>query len=86
MDRTNLLDMIEVMDEELRYNAAAALIARRSAQREAFNRKARQSAAAIRMIRRELANAQGGRSGRRINACIERILETQIDLTRTAAE
>lgn len=86
MDRTNLLDMIEVMDEELRYNAAAALVARRSTQREAFSRKARQSASAIRMIRRVLANKHGGPSGRRIDACIERILETQVDLTRTAAE
>jgi uncharacterized protein RhaS with RHS repeats len=86
MDRTNLLDMIEVMDEELRYNAAAALVARRTAQREVFTRKARQSAAAIRVIRQELANKHGGRSRRRIDACIERILETQIELTRTAME
>jgi hypothetical protein len=82
MDRDNLLDMIEVMDEELRYNAAAALVARRSTQREAFARKARQSATAIRMIRRELAHAHGG--SRRIDACIQRILEMQVDLARIA--
>jgi hypothetical protein len=38
------------------------------------------------MIRRELANAHSKRSTRRIDACIERLLETQIDTGRTASE
>ena len=41
MDRANLLDMLAVMDEERRYNEAAALVAWRPAQRETFARKAR---------------------------------------------
>jgi hypothetical protein len=86
MDRANLLDMLAVMDEERRYNEAAALVAWRPAQRETFARKARQGAAAVCMIRRELANAHSKRSSRRIDACIERLLETQIDTGRTASE
>src|SRR5574338_1031594 len=85
MDRANLLDMLAVMDEERRYNEAAALVAWRPAQRETFARKARQGAAAVCMIRRELANARSKRSTRRIDACIERLLETQIDTGRTAS-
>ncbi|HEY9110468.1 MAG TPA: hypothetical protein VIM92_01685 [Rhodanobacteraceae bacterium] len=86
MDRANLLDMLAVMDEERRYNEAAALVAWRPAQRENYARKARQGAAAVCMIRRELASASGKCSRRRIDACIERLLEAQIDVSRTAAE
>jgi len=86
MDRANLLDMLAVMDEERRYNEAAALVAWRPAQRETFARKARQGAAAICMIRQELASTRSKRSRRRIDACIERLLETQIDTSRTASE
>jgi len=86
MDRANLLDMLAVMDEERRYNEAAALVAWRPAQREIFARKARQGASAVCMIRRELANPHSKRANRRIDACIERLLETQIDTGRTASE
>jgi hypothetical protein len=85
MDRANLLDMLAVMDEERRFNEAAALVAWRPAQRETFARKARQGAAAVCMIRRELASAHSNHSTRRIDACIERLLETQIDTGRTAS-
>lgn len=83
MDQANLLDMLAVIDEECRYNEAAALVALLPAQREMFARKARQGAAASRSIRHEMASA---RSRRRINACIERLLDAEINICRSAAE
>lgn len=83
MDQANLLDMLAVIDEECRYNQAAALVAFGPAQREMFARRARQGAAVVRRIRHEIANA---RSRRRINACIERLLDAEITICRTSAE
>lgn len=86
MDQANLLDMLAVIDQERRYNEAAALVALRPSQRETFARKARQGAAAIRLIRHEMASARNKHSRRRIDACIERLLDAQIDISRTATE
>src|SRR5690349_8429525 len=51
MDKTNLLDMIAVLEEEQRFNEAAALLCSNAAQRRQYATKVRQGAAAIKAIR-----------------------------------
>ena len=86
MDKANLLDMLAVIDEDRRYNEAAALTAWAPSQREVFARKARRGAVAVCVIRRELARAYRSRSRRRIDACIESLLEAQIETGRGASD
>jgi hypothetical protein len=83
MDQANLLDMIAVIDEERRYNEAAAVMAQRPTEREAFGHRARQATALVSLIRREMAGGQGSQSRQRINACIERLLDAEIEIGRT---
>lgn len=82
MDETSLLDMLDVLDEERRYNEAAAVLAVQPARREQFARNARADLTAIRNIRQEMARMHGRRSRRHVNAWIERLLELQIETAR----
>lgn len=80
MNQTNLMDMILVIEEERRYYEAASLTASTPAQRERYARRARCEAAALCSVRRDMAKGGGRRSARRVDACINRLLEMQIDV------
>lgn len=82
MDDASLLDMLTVLDEERRYNEAAAVMAVHPARREQFARNARADGAAIRSIRQQMAQMHGRRSRHRLDAWIERLLDIQIDTAR----
>lgn len=82
MDETSLLDMLAVLDEERRYNEAAAVLAVHPARREQFARNARADLAVIRSIRQEMARMNGHRSRRHVKAWIDRLLELQIETAR----
>ena len=90
MDDANLLDMIAVLEEEHRFNEAAALLCTNAAQRNEFARRARAGATAIRTIRHEMARARSGHSrprrNRRIDAYIDRLIDTQLETGHTASE
>ncbi|HET7557608.1 MAG TPA: hypothetical protein VFK08_05985 [Rhodanobacteraceae bacterium] len=85
MDNTNLLDMIAVLEEEQRFNEAAALLCSNAAQRAQYAAKVRQGAAAIKAIRHEMA--RGGKHSRaqaqRIENYIDQLIEAQLDIGRT---
>jgi len=85
MDSTNLLDMIGVLEEEQRFNEAAALLCSNAAQRRQYAAKVRQGAAAIRAIRHEMA--RGGKHTRartqRIENYIDQLIDTQLETGRT---
>lgn len=85
MDKTNLLDMIAVLEEEQRFNEAAALLCSNAAQRKQYAAKVRQGAAAIRGIRHEMA--RGGKHSRarsqRIEGYIDQLIEAQLEIGRT---
>jgi len=84
MDNTNLLDMIAVLEEEQRFNEAAALLCSNAAQRKQYAAKVRQGAAAIKAIRHEMA--RGGRSRareRRIENYLDQLIDTQLEIGRT---
>ena len=85
MDSTNLLDMIGVLEEEQRFNEAAALLCSNAAQRKQYAAKVRQGAAAIKAIRHEMA--RGGNHTRartqRIENYIDQLIDTQLEIGRT---
>jgi hypothetical protein len=85
MDSTNLLDMIGVLEEEQRFNEAAALLCSNAAQRKQYAAKVRQGAAAIKAIRHEMA--RGGKHTRartqRIENYIDQLIDTQLEIGRT---
>lgn len=85
MDSTNLLDMIAVLEEEQRFNEAAALLCSNAAQRKQYAAKVRQGAAAIRGIRHEMA--RGGKCTRareqRIENYMDQLIDTQLETGRT---
>lgn len=87
MDNTNLLDMIAVLEEEQRFNEAAALLCSNAAQRGQYAAKVRQGAAAIRAIRHEMA--RGGKRSRahtqRIEGYIDQLIDAQLEIGRTPA-
>lgn len=85
MDSTNLLDMIAVLEEEQRFNEAAALLCSNAAQRAQYAAKVRQGGAAIRAIRHDMARG-GARSRareRRIENYIDQLIDTQLETGRT---
>jgi hypothetical protein len=90
MDDANLLDMIAVLEEERRFNEAAALLCTNAVQRGEFARKARAGAHAIRTIRHEMARTRTSHSRRRrshrIDDCIDRLIDTQLDTGHAASE
>jgi hypothetical protein len=89
MDDANLLDMIAVLEEERRFNEAAALLCTNAAQRNEFARRARAGATAIRTIRHEMARTRSSHSRRRrhrIDACIDRLIDTQLETGHAASE
>ena len=90
MDDANLLDMIAVLEEERRFNEAAALLCTNAVQRCEFARKARQGAHAVRTIRHELARARGSHSRRRsrrhMDAYLDRLIDTQLEIGHAASE
>jgi hypothetical protein len=90
MDDANLLDMIAVLEEERRFNEAAALLCTNAAQRNEFARRARAGATAIRTIRHEMARTRSGHSrrrrSRRIDTYIDRLIDTQLETGHAASE
>jgi hypothetical protein len=84
MDNTNLLDMIAVLEEEQRFNEAAALLCSTAAQRRQYAAKVRQGAAAIKGIRREMARSGHSRArARRIENYLDQLIDTQLEIGRT---
>jgi hypothetical protein len=90
MDDANLLDMIVVLEEERRFNEAAALLCTNAAQRSEFARRARAGATAIRTIRHEMARTGTNRSrrrrSRRVDTYIDRLIDTQLETGHAASE
>ncbi|HXS72948.1 MAG TPA: hypothetical protein VN725_02810 [Rhodanobacteraceae bacterium] len=85
MDNTNLLDMIAVLEEERRFNQAAALLCSNAAQRRQFAIKAKQGAAAISAMRHEMARSSSRARARRIDNYIDLLIDTQLETGRTPA-
>jgi hypothetical protein len=80
VDKTNLMEMMAVIEEECRSYKSAAMMAPAPALRERYERCARREAAALRAVRREMARGLSKASDRCVNACINRLLDTQIDV------
>ncbi len=90
MDDANLLDMLAVLEEERRFNEAAALLCTNAAQRNEFARRARAGATAIRTIRHEMARARTSHSrrrrNRRIDLYIDQLIDTQLEIGHAAVD
>lgn len=82
-----LLDMLTVLDEERRYNKAAARLAPYARQREGFARKAECGNAEVSKIRRKIANrrARLPMTQAQINACIDRLIDVEVETGRSYA-
>jgi len=81
MDNTTLLDMIAVLEEERRFNEAAALLCSNAAQRKQYAAKVRQGSAAIRAIRHDMAGGKRVRA-ERIENYIDQLIDTQLETGR----
>lgn len=85
MDDNNLLDMIEVLEEEQRFNEAASILCSNAEQRRQYVAKVRHGAAAIRAIRHGMA--RGGKRSRarseRIEGYLDQLIDAQLAIGRT---
>ncbi|MBS0431085.1 MAG: hypothetical protein JSS21_01565 [Proteobacteria bacterium] len=81
--------MIAVIDEERRFNQAAALLSPRSAEKVRYEWKARRAAAVLATIRHALAgHGKGSRlpvDRRQFDAYIDTLIETELDTCRDAS-
>ena len=88
-DRGTLLDMIDVIEQERRFNQAAALLALHHGERDRHEQKARQGALAIAEIRRKLARHERRAhlpvSQDQLDAYLDSLISIELDVVRDAS-
>ena len=83
MDDNSLLDMIEVLEEEQRFNEAASILCSNAERRRQYVAKVRHGAAAIRAIRRGMAHVGKRVRAQRIEGYLDQLIDAQLQIGRT---
>lgn len=80
MNQSDLMDVIELIESECRSYKSASMMASAPAQRGHYAQCARREALVLRQVRHEMATARRSLAPRRINACINQLLDAQMDV------